>query len=162
RMETRSPYAVLGIPVQASASDVRAAYRAMALRLHPDVAGSESGRAFREVRDAYELLRDPIARRNYDWSHGATEESYSEARHRRRFAEPMRLRRAPWAAVRRRLDAAALDPTDLSASGFVHEGPLGVRETALRFDLVLSREEARYGGRFEFTVPIRHRCDACG
>mmetsp|Transcript_125707 Transcript_125707/g.245039 ORF Transcript_125707/g.245039 Transcript_125707/m.245039 type:complete len:327 (-) Transcript_125707:61-1041(-) len=51
----RGPHAVLGIQTQASAEEVRAAFRRAALRTHPDKAGG-SKEAFAAVQRAYDLL----------------------------------------------------------------------------------------------------------
>jgi curved DNA-binding protein len=63
----RDYYDVLDVPRDASAEDIRAAYRKLARRYHPDVnkeAGAED--RFKEVAEAYEVLRDPEKRERYD------------------------------------------------------------------------------------------------
>lgn len=51
------PYAVLGVPPTASADEVRAAYRRLAIRHHPDKnASPDSAVRFRALREAYETL----------------------------------------------------------------------------------------------------------
>ena len=60
-------YAVLGVPRNASAEDIRRAYREAALRLHPDKnAGPEATELFLQVNRAYEILIDPERRACYD------------------------------------------------------------------------------------------------
>jgi signal peptidase I len=56
------PYSVLGVQPDASAQEIEAAYRRAALE-H----GYQDG-SWRELRDAYELLRDPEQRSRYDLS----------------------------------------------------------------------------------------------
>jgi DnaJ-class molecular chaperone len=66
-MSRRDHYEVLGVSRSAGAGDIRRAYRALALRYHPDVyAGADAGRRFREVADAYDVLHDPAQRARYD------------------------------------------------------------------------------------------------
>jgi curved DNA-binding protein len=63
----RDYYEVLGVPRDASNEDVRRAYRKLARQYHPDVnkeAGAED--RFKEVSEAYEVLRDPEKRERYD------------------------------------------------------------------------------------------------
>ena len=67
RMTGRDHYEVLGVARSASARDIRRAYRALALRYHPDVySGADGGSRFREIRDAYEVLHDAPRRARYD------------------------------------------------------------------------------------------------
>lgn len=50
----RAAYAVLGIPVSSSPEETRSAYRALAMRLHPDLGGDEQ--AMKRLNAAYEVL----------------------------------------------------------------------------------------------------------
>lgn len=63
-------YALLGLDRDAHPRDVKRAYREAARRLHPDLPsnlGNEgAAEAFREVREAYDVLVDPVRRREYD------------------------------------------------------------------------------------------------
>ena len=63
----RDYYEVLGVSRDASAEDIRAAYRNLARRYHPDV-NKEPGAEdrFKEVSEAYEVLRDEEKRERYD------------------------------------------------------------------------------------------------
>lgn len=60
------PYQILGVSVEATADEVRAAWRMAARRLHPDVGGSAV--EFATARQAYEILSDPIRRSAVDAS----------------------------------------------------------------------------------------------
>lgn len=62
-------YALLGVPRTATADEVKAAYRRLAQRLHPDVA-SDAGaeERFKEITRAYQTLRDRLRRAIYDIS----------------------------------------------------------------------------------------------
>ena len=69
-------YDVLGLPRDASAKDVRDAYRKLARRLHPDVNPEDQAAAerFKRVNEAYEVLADEKSRKDYDqfgdnWRH---------------------------------------------------------------------------------------------
>nr|CAB3472612.1 unnamed protein product [Digitaria exilis] len=66
----RTFYDLLGISAEGSPDEVRAAYRRLALKYHPDVsppgAAAENTRRFIEVQEAYETLSDPSRRASYD------------------------------------------------------------------------------------------------
>eukprot|EP00930_Biecheleria_cincta_P105244 TRINITY_DN9785_c0_g1_i2.p1 TRINITY_DN9785_c0_g1~~TRINITY_DN9785_c0_g1_i2.p1 ORF type:complete len:464 (+),score=63.19 TRINITY_DN9785_c0_g1_i2:87-1478(+) len=61
-------YAVLAVSRSADAAAIRKAYRAKALRWHPDKAGDlpENRRRFQETTDAYTVLADDGTRKRYD------------------------------------------------------------------------------------------------
>lgn len=60
-------YQALGVPRDAGADDIRRAYRKLAREYHPDV-NKDSGAEdrFKEISEAYEVLRDPEKRAQYD------------------------------------------------------------------------------------------------
>lgn len=61
-------YELLGVSHDASTDEVKRAYRRLARRYHPDLAGTdpEAETRFKEITVAYETLRDPDKRRRYD------------------------------------------------------------------------------------------------
>jgi Ca-activated chloride channel family protein len=62
------PYITLGIARDATTEEIKSAYRRIARRLHPDVNHDSLGAAtqFQDVTIAYEVLLDPMRRREYD------------------------------------------------------------------------------------------------
>src|SRR5262245_54337586 len=64
----RTFYEVLGLPPQADEAQIKAAYRDLARRHHPDVNGGDAALAERltEINRAYETLSDPRTRSAYD------------------------------------------------------------------------------------------------
>jgi curved DNA-binding protein CbpA len=65
-MDGRTYYMVLGVPRTASPAGIRSAYRDLARKLHPDVAGEQATPAFQEISEAYDVLSDPQRRRAYN------------------------------------------------------------------------------------------------
>lgn len=57
-------YELLGVTRDASSSEIRSAYRALAKAMHPDAGGTAG--AFRLLREAYDTLIDPELRADYD------------------------------------------------------------------------------------------------
>jgi len=65
---TRDYYEILGVDKNASESDIKKAYRKMAMKYHPDRNENdpEAERKFKEASEAYEVLKDPQKRQRYD------------------------------------------------------------------------------------------------
>jgi curved DNA-binding protein CbpA len=61
------PYAVLGIPRDASGQQVQRAYRRLAKRYHPDLnPGAQTSQQMRRINRAWETLSSPASRAQYD------------------------------------------------------------------------------------------------
>ncbi len=82
----RDYYEVLSVPRDASADDIKKAYRRLARKYHPDLnTGSRKAQAekkFKELNEAHEVLSDPAIRKKYDqygpkWQEA---EAYEQAR----------------------------------------------------------------------------------
>ena len=60
-------YTVLGVDSHATASTIKAAFKKLALKYHPDVyKGPDAQERMRDLLIAYQTLTDPASRRNYD------------------------------------------------------------------------------------------------
>ena len=66
-MDYKDYYNVLGVARDASQDDIKRAYRKMARKFHPDVSKEANAEdRFKEVQEAYEVLKDPEKRAAYD------------------------------------------------------------------------------------------------
>src|SRR6266700_3489554 len=59
-------YAILGIPIDANEDTLKRAYRQLARRYHPDLAGPGGALEMKRLNRAYAVLSDPEQRRTYD------------------------------------------------------------------------------------------------
>src|ERR1700710_1420962 len=61
-------YKSLGVAKDASAADIKKTYRKLARELHPDKnpGDAKAEARFKEVSEAYDVLSDPVKRKEYD------------------------------------------------------------------------------------------------
>jgi len=66
-MDYKDYYKIMGVERDAKPEDIKKAYRRLARKFHPDVSKEANAEAkFKEVQEAYEVLKDPEKRAAYD------------------------------------------------------------------------------------------------
>ena len=81
-------YKILGISKDASNQEIKSAYRELAKKWHPDVCNEPNAHEkFIEISEAYEILKDPVKRQQYDqhfkYKQQVKQEKYSESDYQR-------------------------------------------------------------------------------
>ncbi len=64
-MSKQDYYELLGVPKNASADEIKKAYRRLAVQHHPDKEGGNEEK-FKEINEAYDVLKDSQKRQRYD------------------------------------------------------------------------------------------------
>lgn len=71
-----NPYQILGISKKANRSEIKAAYRKLTIKFHPDKnKEKDTTKIWVKINDAYELLNDPDRKARYDKTGSVSEES---------------------------------------------------------------------------------------
>ena len=149
-MEYRDYYQTMGVARTASADEIKKVYRRLARKYHPDVSKEKDAEAkFKEVQEAYEVLRDPEKRAAYDQL-GNNMKSGQEFRPPPDFASGFEFRGRPQERADPEMDAQFSDFFSSlfgGAGGFSQAGEMrgrGGRDHHARVDIDL--EEAFRGG----------------
>lgn len=143
-MPKRDYYDVLGVSREASAEEIKKAYRQSALKYHPDRNPDDPAaeEKFKECTEAYQVLCDPDKRSRYD-----------------RFGHD-----APGGFGVQDFDFMNIDDLfgDLLGDFFGRGGRSRRRRGVdLRFDLKISFKESYYGTEKQISVPRSVTCPAC-
>lgn len=146
-------YRVLGVGRDASKDDLKKAYRKLAMKYHPDRApgDKDAERRFKEINEAYEVLKDDQKRAAYDrFGHAAFEQGGmgGESGFGPGFS-------SGFADIFEEMFG------DFVGGGGRRGGRSAGRGSDLRYNLEISLEEAFAGSKTTIRVPTAVRCEDC-
>ena len=166
-MKKKDYYLILGVSRTESARGIRAAFRRLAKKHHPDRGGAETTRLFQEIMEAYGVLSDPELREKYTRELQDHERSLQPPRQEHYSGKPGRVDFG-WfdpKVVRGRFRGGRLSFDEIFIDFFqsfpTFADPFKNFPNVLSFELVLSPEEAATGGAFPMETPISYACAAC-
>ncbi|MFQ5441574.1 MAG: molecular chaperone DnaJ [Thermodesulfobacteriota bacterium] len=141
-------YKILGVERNASDAEIKKAFRRLALKHHPDQQGGsgQGDEKFKEINEAYEVLKDPQKRAQYDRfgyaGTGTGGTGYRESGFGADFQDLF---------------------SEVFSDFFGGAGrPAAARGVDLKYDLDLSFEEAAFGTEKKVKIPRTVSCTVCG
>lgn len=135
---TEDYYSILGIDEDSTQEEVKKAYRKLAKNLHPDLNrqnSEESSVRFKKVKEAYDILSNPLKREKYD----------------------LKL-------MRQRGGGMVLEEEERGDNGYRYEGPplAPQKGSDVKMDLTISFADSFNGLKDEINVRMAIRCHFCG
>ncbi|HET6519623.1 MAG TPA: molecular chaperone DnaJ [Geminicoccaceae bacterium] len=160
-MAKRDYYDILGVSRTAAEADLKKAYRTLAMQYHPDRnPGDKSAeQRFKEINEAYEVLKDPSKRAAYDhFGHAAFENGGGPGGGRRPGGGGPGGAGFDFGSF-----ADVFDDLFGEFTGAARRrgGSAGLRGADLRYNLEITLEEAFAGKQARLQVPTTVACDAC-
>ena len=165
--EQRDLYEVLGISKGASDAEIKKAYRKLARKYHPDLNRDNPKAAeekMKEVNAAYEILKDPQKRAQYDqFGAGAFDGTGNFGGNPFGGAGGFNFNFGQGGGGFSSTDGFG-DIFDMFFGGggrSRQRGPVAERGADIRYDLHLTFEEAAFGKEEELTIPRMENCPTC-
>ena len=161
-------YELLGVSKNASADEIKKAYRKMAIKYHPDKnPGDKTAEdKFKKVSEAYEILQDEEKRAAYDrYGHAAFQQAGAGGPGgmggRGGFQDPFDIFRDVFGGGGGGGGASSIFEEFFGGGGGRQQADGSQRGSDLRYDLEISLEEAAAGVEREITYRRLVTCDAC-
>lgn len=152
-------YKILDVKKDVTAEEIKKAYRKMALKHHPDKGGDQD--TFKKVLDAYEELRDPEKKENYD---AATASCWEEKlRWRTLAAVPKPLERdylmRALRHTRRQMDLFHAWENENPGTNYIYKGrkALHLLHEKVRQYMMVIQEKEMIGGKRKKTRGVKRK-----
>lgn len=155
-MSSKDYYKILGIDKNASADDVKKAFKKAAMQHHPDRPGGNEAK-FKEVNEAHQVLSDAEKRQRYD-SYGSDFEQQGGFGGGMNWEDVMRQARGQGGQSQ----DFGFDFGDLGDffGGGRSRGPARGRD--IQVDVEIEFKEAAFGVEREMSLRKQGKCDVCG
>ena len=155
-------YELLGVSRDASADEIKKAYRKLAMKYHPDQNrdNEEAEQVFKQLSEAYEVLSDPQKKQQYDqFGHDGLKSAFGPGGFdfSRDFTHVSDLQDILGSIFG---DGGGIFD-DLFGAGRRRSSSGPQRGSDLRFDLEIDLEEAAFGSEREIVLPLSTECKDC-
>ena len=150
--DKRDYYEVLGIHKNASETEIKKAFRKLAIQFHPDKnpGDKEAEEKFKEASEAYEILSDPQKRAQYDqFGHAGVNSGFSSA-----GGFSGGFGGSPFGDI--------FNDIFGDIFGATRQRGRGRRGDDLQYNLEISFEEAAFGVETKIEIPYGKQCGECG
>ena len=142
-------YEILGVDKNSSQEEIKKAFRQLARKYHPDVAGKEYEEKFKEINEAFQILSDPEKRAQYDqFGHAAFQHQHFNDFKWQSFDDIFN-------------DFGFSDIFNFDIFSDFEEETSNIRNIELKYDINISLEEAFNGVKKKIEIPKFITCDAC-
>jgi molecular chaperone DnaJ len=155
---THDYYLLLGIQRDAGMTQIKRAYRRLAVRFHPDVAGDEGAEQFSRLQQAYDTLAHPARKADYDRQLSLADEVRLQS-HR---PEPLFGHALDLFEQFDSVKPGTQEILNHALGNFTGHTPKSHPTRELNVELVLSPAQAERGGRVPMVVPVARVCRTCG
>jgi molecular chaperone DnaJ len=157
-MAKKDYYEILGVDKNASKTDIKKAYRKLALKYHPDKnPNKDAEEKFKDISEAYAVLYDDEKKKLYDM--------YGHAGINQQFSQEDIFRGADFGDIFSGFDFNINDIFERffghGMGGFNQRGYTNRRGSDLRYDVEISLEQAYQGLETIIRVPRTEPCENC-
>ena len=159
---TKDFYKTLGVSEKASQAEIKAAYRALAKKYHPDKNPGAKGR-FKVIGEAYGVLSDPKKRKQYDQMRRIPNLGFGRGRARSSASDSgggFSFEDLEGFGGLGDIFSSILDRRPKSRGEETHKGPAKGR--SIEYVVEISFLTAARGGKISIDVPITEECATCG